>query len=88
LLQAILRPVIGEFSGFIASGGATANALYHLLDADRLELEAQAVLPGVPLARLRGGAHDGAPFIAKPGSQGAEDALCHLLTAVQRAILV
>ena len=86
LLQAILRPVCRDFAGFIAAGGATANALYHLLEAERLDLETQEVLPGVPMARLRGGPLDGAPFIAKPGSQGSEDALCVLLDTVQRAI--
>lgn len=84
-LQWIIQPALMYFTGFIAAGGATANALYQLLGAEGMVLGAE-VLPGIPLSFLRGGSHAGAPFVAKPGSQGSEMALWQLMTRLQQAV--
>jgi uncharacterized protein YgbK (DUF1537 family) len=71
-------PTPAHIGGFIATGGATAHGLFSLLGADGFQLEMREVLPGTPGARLVGGPYDGVPFVAKPGSQGGEDALVRL----------
>ena len=83
LTSAILEPMLAQFGGFVATGGSTANGLFQLLGADGLVLDATEVLPGTPGAKLVGGEFDGIPFIAKPGSQGGEDALALLVDYVR-----
>src|SRR5690606_21791770 len=78
LLQYLVEPVLARVSGIVATGGSTAHSLFTQLNAYGLRLEAQEVLPGTPGARVIGGPHDGLPFVAKPGSQGDEDALVRL----------
>ncbi len=83
LLAAIVLDNLDRFSGFIATGGTTAHDLYKLLDAGGLRLDAQEVLPGTPGAQIVGGPFAGKPFIAKPGSQGDDDALLRLVQYVR-----
>ncbi|HLV37164.1 MAG TPA: four-carbon acid sugar kinase family protein [Spirillospora sp.] len=87
LLQHILQPVPANLGGFVATGGATAHSLFRRLGADGLRLEVREVLPGVPGARLVGGPRAGLPFVAKPGSQGMDDALVRLARYVREANL-
>ena len=75
LLRAVMLDNLTLFSGFVATGGTTAYSLYNLMNADGLRLEAVEILPGTPGATIVGGPFDGRPFIAKPGSQGQDDAL-------------
>ncbi|MBZ0303721.1 MAG: hypothetical protein K8J31_28535 [Anaerolineae bacterium] len=83
LVRAVLTPMPVGLGGFVATGGTTAFSLFGLLGADGLRLETREILPGTPGARIVGGPHDGLPFIAKPGSQGADDALVRLARYVQ-----
>lgn len=85
LLQYLVEPVLGRVSGLVATGGATAYSLFALLKADGLRLESHEVLPGTPGARVVGGPFDSLPFVAKPGSQGDEDALVRLAHYMQKA---
>jgi uncharacterized protein YgbK (DUF1537 family) len=85
LLQYLVEPVLARVSGIVATGGSTAHSLFTQLNAYGLRLEAQEVLPGTPGARVIGGPHDGLPFVAKPGSQGDEDALVRLAQYMKRA---
>ncbi len=87
LTQAIVRPVLDRFDGFVATGGTTATGVLALFDSEGLALEGSEVTAGVAFARVQGGAFDGCPFVIKPGSQGAEDALVQLVLAVQRGIM-
>jgi uncharacterized protein YgbK (DUF1537 family) len=86
LVQDITQPHVGRFRGFIASGGATAAALAQTLGAAGFRLGPHEVFPGVPVAYLVGGACDGLPFVAKPGSQGADDALLRLANHLHAAL--
>jgi uncharacterized protein YgbK (DUF1537 family) len=86
LLEHLVRPVLPLCAGFIASGGATANVLFRLLDAEGLRLGSREVMPGVPASWVSGGPYDGRPFIAKPGSQGTDEALVHLLQFTQSQV--
>ncbi len=85
LLRYLVEPVLGSVSGFVATGGSTAHSLFTQLNAQALRLEVLEVLPGTPGARVVGGPYDGLPFVAKPGSQGDEDALVRLARYVQKA---
>jgi uncharacterized protein YgbK (DUF1537 family) len=85
LLQYLVEPVLSGVSGVVATGGATAHGLFAQINAHGLRLEVHEVLPGTPGARVIGGPHDGLPFVAKPGSQGDEDALVRLAQYVRRA---
>jgi uncharacterized protein YgbK (DUF1537 family) len=84
LMRATLEPFLPQYHGFVAAGGSTANSLFQLFHAEGLCLDAAEVLLGTPGARLVGGEYDGVPFIAKPGSQGDDDALLRLVDYVQR----
>jgi uncharacterized protein YgbK (DUF1537 family) len=83
LLTVIVSGELQRFRGYIATGGTTAHSLYRLLDANGLWLDSQEVLPGTPGARLTGGPFEGKSFIAKPGSQGEDDALLRLVQYVR-----
>lgn len=85
LLHEIVGPVPPPVRGCVATGGATAHSLFALMQAEGLRLEAREVLPGTPGARIVGGLLDGCPFVAKPGSQGGEDALIRLAQYVNEA---
>jgi uncharacterized protein YgbK (DUF1537 family) len=85
LLQHLVEPVLPGISGLVATGGSTANSVFSLLNADGLQLQGDEVLPGTPGARVVGGPYGGLPFVAKPGSQGNEDALVRLAQYVQKA---
>ena len=83
VMKATLEPFLPQYGGFVATGGSTANSLFQLFQADSLSLEGLEVLPGTPGARIVGGGYDGLPFIAKPGSQGNDDALARLVDYVR-----
>lgn len=87
LLQYLVAPVVPLVCGVVATGGATAHNLFSQLQAQGLQLDAHEVLPGTPGARVVGGPYAGLPFIAKPGSQGDEDALVRLAEYVRRATI-
>lgn len=87
LLQHLVAPVLPHVCGLVATGGATAHSLFAQLQAQGLQLEAHEVLPGTPGARVVGGPYAGLPFIAKPGSQGDEDALVRLAEYVRLATI-
>jgi uncharacterized protein YgbK (DUF1537 family) len=84
-LKYLVDSVVGRVGGLVATGGATAHSLFTQLNAQGLRLEAQEVLPGTPGARVKGGPYDGLPFVAKPGSQGDEDALVRLAHYMKKA---
>ena len=85
LLQYLAMPILSRVSGIVATGGATAHSLFAQLNARGLRLEVHEVLPGTPGARVIGGPHERLPFVAKPGSQGGEDALVQLAHYMKRA---
>lgn len=87
LLRQILTPLPTGLGGIIATGGATAYSVFALLNAAGLQIDVREVLPGTPGARIIGGPYDRLPFIAKPGSQGAEDALMQLVRYVRETNL-
>ncbi|ACL63193.1 four-carbon acid sugar kinase family protein [Methylobacterium nodulans] len=70
------EPLLGLVSGLIVSGGSTADTLLVLMGAHGLVLSGSELLPGVPVARILGGSHDGLRCVTKPGSFGTDDALC------------
>jgi D-threonate/D-erythronate kinase len=86
ILSALVQPMLPRFAGFVATGGATAFSLFQLFNAEGLRIDGHEVLPGTPGSRIFGGAYDGVPFIAKPGSQGDDDALTRLGEYVQATI--
>lgn len=82
-LQETFEPVMGQFGGFIGTGGTTAQLILNLLDAEGVAIAPVELFPGTPAARLIGGAHDGKPFLAKPGAQGDENSLDIMLQVAQ-----
>jgi uncharacterized protein YgbK (DUF1537 family) len=75
LLQFVVAPFLPRCRAFVFSGGATAQSVFQLLGADGLAIHGYEVLPGTPLATVRGGVFDGRPFLTKPGSFGTTDDL-------------
>ncbi len=83
LLGQLLTPLPTNLAGVVATGGATANRVFSLLNAAALRVDVREVLPGTPGARIIGGPYDGLPFIAKPGSQGSDAALAQLVRYIR-----
>lgn len=78
LADHVLRHV--RVTGVVATGGATTRALCNRWRADGLEL-VDEIAPGIALAVLRGGVHDGLALVSKAGGFGDANAL---VTIVQR----
>lgn len=75
LLQYLVTPFLPRCNSFVFSGGATAQSIFRLLGADGLTIFGHEVLPGTPVATVKGGEYDGRPFLTKPGSFGTSDDL-------------
>lgn len=80
LMCEVLREVVALASAVVATGGATAEALLEAIGASAIEVEPLEVLPGSPLARVRGGKLDGLRFLTKPGSFGGRDGLDRMVS--------
>lgn len=86
LIQHLVRPFLPKCDGFVFSGGATANSVFKLLNADGLSLTGQEVLPATPLTYVCGGAYHGLPYLTKPGSFGSEDDLVTMIKFMKNEI--
>ena len=84
LLREVLHPVIALPSAVIATGGATGEVLLDLMGDAFLEIGSREILPGAPLAVVRGGEFSGLRFVTKPGSFGDEDALARMVSFLQQ----
>lgn len=87
LIQYLIKPFLPKCDGFIFSGGATANSVFKLLNADGLSLTGQEVLPATPLTYICGGAYHGLPYLTKPGSFGSEDDLVTMIKFMKNEIV-
>lgn len=86
LLQCLVTPFLPRCNAFVFSGGATAQSIFRMLGADGLTIYGHEVLPGTPVATVRGGAYDGRPFLTKPGSFGTSDDLVTMVNFARFAI--
>jgi D-threonate/D-erythronate kinase len=85
LLQHLVAPFLARCKAFVFSGGNTAQSVYRLLDARGLSIFGHEVLPGTPVAKVRGGPYDGRLFLTKPGSFGTADDLAIMLNFAKYA---
>ncbi|SAL53502.1 YgbK domain-containing protein [Caballeronia sordidicola] len=86
LLQFLVTPFLPRCNAFVFSGGATAQSIFRLLGADGLTIYGHEVLPGTPVATVRGGAYDRRPFLTKPGSFGTSDDLVTMVNFARFAL--
>jgi D-threonate/D-erythronate kinase len=85
LLQYLVAPFLARCKAFVFSGGNTAQSVYRMLGAKGLTISGHEVLPGTPVATVRGGAYDGRLFLTKPGSFGTADDLAIMLNFAKYA---
>jgi D-threonate/D-erythronate kinase len=85
LLQRLVGPSLARCKAFVFSGGNTAQSVYRLLHAKGLTISRHEVLPGTPVAKVRGGPYDGRLFLTKPGSFGTADDLAIMLNFAKYA---
>lgn len=78
-LRALVRDLPKTVSGFVATGGATAEALRSALGAQRVTMLGPEALPCVPFAVLEGGPFSGVPFVTKPGTFGDVQSLVKMI---------
>jgi uncharacterized protein YgbK (DUF1537 family) len=77
LVAGVPRPDV-----FIASGGDTLMALLQAVGATHVLVEGE-VAPGLPRARVCGGAWDGRPFVSKSGGFGERETLRDLVRTIR-----
>jgi uncharacterized protein YgbK (DUF1537 family) len=77
-----VRPALPPPGTLIAAGGETLRAACEALAVARLDV-AGLLVPGVPAARLCGGAWDGVRLLSKSGAFGGPDMLGRMFAAVK-----
>ncbi len=84
-LRALVPALPRKISGFVATGGETAELLCSALDASRLTMLGAEALPCAPFAVIEGGAFSGATFITKPGAFGDTASLAAMIALARIA---
>lgn len=83
LLQKLTGPVLPKVSGLVLTGGATAQAIFQLVQSSGLNILSYEVVTGVPAAKIIDGPYRELLFLTKPGAYGEDSALQQMISYVR-----